>query len=624
MPINHSGGLTKNCLAFDTSSRLYSKRFLTFIQAGIWVAGSVVREPFSASKAWLRALDLTARIERDPRRTLPVVVDELSAQFGEAPALLSDRATLSFKALAARMNAVARWTIAQNLDGKTVCLLLPNQPDYLAIWLGITRAGGRVALLNTNLRGAALAHCIRIVQSQRIIVSAALRECLEAALAAERITAEIWVHEADFDTALAAFATTPLSPDDNAAPRLSDRALCIYTSGTTGLPKAANISHRRIMTWSYWFAGILNISPADRMMNCLPMYHSVGGVVAIGSMLVNGGAVVLPEKFSTQRFWDDIVRWDCTLFQYIGELCRYLLKAPPTPNERNHRLRLACGNGLRADIWASFQERFRIPHIVEFYAATEGTFSLINVEGQPGAIGRVPPFLAHRFPSAIIKFDATRGQPVRDEDGFCIPCAAGEIGEAIGQIAANGAAGGRFEGYTSAVESQAKVLRDVFAVGDAWFRTGDLMRRDTRGFHYFVDRIGDTFRWKGENVSTLEVGEVLAACPGVAEVIAYGVLVPSADGRAGMAALVPDAAFDFKIFHAHVRTHLPAYARPLFLRVCRSIETTETFKQKRTQLTQDGFDPNKVTDPLYCDSGAAYEPLEASLFTRIAAGQMRL
>jgi fatty-acyl-CoA synthase len=588
------------------------------------VAGSVVRNPFSASKAWLRALDLTARIERDPRRTLPIVVDELSSQYGEAPALLSARITLSFKALAARMNAVARWTIAQNLSGKTVGLLLPNHPDYFAIWLGITRAGGRVALLNTNLRGAALAHCIRIVKSQQIIVSAALRESLDAALAGDQITAEIWVHEADFDTALAAFATTPLSLDDNAGPCLSDQALCIYTSGTTGLPKAANISHRRIMTWSYWFAGILNTSPADRMMNCLPMYHSVGGIVAIGSVLVNGGAVVLPEKFSTQRFWDDIVRWDCTLFQYIGELCRYLLKAPPNPNERKHRLRLACGNGLRADIWPTFQERFGIPHIVEFYAATEGTFSLINVEGEPGAIGRVPPFLAHRFPSAIVKFDATRGHPLRDENGFCISCTAGEIGEAIGQIAASGAAGGRFEGYTSAEESEAKVLRDVFAVGDAWFRTGDLMRRDMRGFYYFIDRIGDTFRWKGENVSTLEVGEVLAACPGVAEVIVYGVRVPGADGRAGMAALVPDAAFDLKIFHAHVRTHLPPYARPLFLRLCRGIETTETFKQKRALLAQEGFDPTKVTDPLYCDSGEAYEPLEANLFAHITAGQIRL
>lgn len=584
----------------------------------------VLRDTFSASKAWLRALELTGRIEHEPHRTLPIVIDELAAKFGEAPALLSDRGTFSFKDLAARVNAVARWSLAQNLGGTTVGLLMTNQPDYLAIWLGITRIGGSVALLNTNLRGAPLAHCIGIAESRRIIVSASLRESLDAALGHAKLAAEVWVHETDLDAALTSFATTPLQGQEHPGPRLSDRALCIYTSGTTGLPKAANISHRRIMTWSYWFAGILNTSASDRMMNCLPMYHSVGGIVAIGSVLVSGGAVVLQEKFSAQRFWDDVVRWDCTLFQYIGELCRYLLKASENPNERTHRLRLVCGNGLRADIWRPFQERFRIPHIVEFYAATEGTFSLINVEGEPGAIGRVPPFLAHRFPSAIVRFDVGGGEPARDESGFCIPCAPDEPGEAIGKIAATDGAGARFEGYTSTAESEAKVLRNVFAKGDAWFRTGDLMRKDARGFYYFVDRIGDTFRWKGENVSTFEVAEALAACSGVIEATAYGVLVPGTDGRAGMAALVIDSAFDFTGFHAHVRAHLPPYARPIFLRICETIETTETFKQKRTQLARDGFDPNKIADVLYFDNGDAYVPLDPSLFARIASGEMRL
>ncbi len=254
----------------------------------------------------------------------------------------------------------------------------------------------------------------------------------------------------------------------------------------------------------------------------------------------------------------------------------------------------------------------------------KGTFSLINVEGEPGAIGRVPPFLAHRFPSAIVKFDVARGEPLRNELGFCIRCAPGEAGEAIGQIATEGAPGARFEGYTSAAESEAKVLRNVFAEGDAWFRTGDLMRKDARGFYYFVDRIGDTFRWKGENVSTFEVAEAIAACPGVVEATAYGVLVPGAEGRAGMAALVIDAGFDFAVLHAHLRARLPTYARPLFLRICKTIETTETFKQKRAELAREGFDPGAITDALYFEAGDAYVPLDLSLFTRIATGQMRL
>ena len=250
--------------------------------------------------------------------------------------------------------------------------------------------------------------------------------------------------------------------------------------------------------------------PSDRMYCCLPMYHSIGGVVAIGAALVAGASVFIRERFSASRFWDDVADRDCTLFQYIGELCRYLVAAPPHPREQAHRLRLACGNGLRRDVWEAFQSRFGIPQILEFYAATEGSFSLYNAEGKPGAIGRIPSYLAHRFPVALVKFDVDTGAPARGPDGFCVRCAPDEPGEAIGKIAAGV---GRFEGYTDAEASAKKVLRNVFAEGDAWYRTGDLMRRDRAGFFYFVDRVGDTFRWKGENVSTGEVEEVIAACP---------------------------------------------------------------------------------------------------------------
>ncbi len=586
------------------------------------------RDRFSAAKAWLRALELTARLDREPQRTLPKVIDELAARFGDAPALLSDHATLSFRELAGRVNAIARWTRAHALSGRTICLLMRNEPDYLAIWLGITRVGGVVALLNTNLRGAALIHCIKTAGAEHIIVDATLKDALDAALTEPQMSATVWVrggHDpASFDDEIKMFAAGPLSPDEETGVSLSDRALSIYTSGTTGLPKAANVSHRRIVTWSYWFAGILNTGPTDRTMNCLPMYHSVGGIVAIGSVLVSGGSAALQKQFSARRFWDDVVRWDCTLFQYIGELCRYLLKAPENANERAHRLRLAFGNGLRADVWTAFQERFNIPHIVEFYAATEGTFSLINVEERPGAIGRVPPFLKHRFPSALVKFDVGRGEPLRQSDGFCVPCAPDEVGEAIGKIGAGTGAGARFEGYTSAQDSAAKVLRDVFSAGDAWFRTGDLMRQDAKGFFYFVDRIGDTFRWKGENVSTFEIAEALTSIPGVVDATAYGVTVPGADGRAGMATIVIEPEFDLILLHVRLRALLPSYARPLFLRISAEIVATETFKQKKTQLAQEGFDPGRTNDQLYFDNGTGYVTLDAELFAKISAGEIRL
>ena len=294
---------------------------------------------------------------------------------------------------------------------------------------------------------------------------------------------------------------------------LSHRALLIYTSGTTGLPKAANVSHHRIMSWSRWFGGMMDVRPTDRIYDCLPLYHSVGGIVAVGAMLVSGGSIVLREKFSAKDFWRDVVEFECTLFQYIGELCRYLVNAPPRPEERAHKLRMCCGNGLSGDVWEKFKERFQIPHILEFYAATEGNFSLYNVEGHPGAIGRVPGFLAHRFAATLIRMDVESGKPARDAQGSCVKVGVNEIGEAIGRIDVDNAGVlGRFEGYTSAGETEKKILRNVFKPGDAWFRTGDLMRQDARGFYYFVDRIGDTFRWKGENVATTEVAAGILAC----------------------------------------------------------------------------------------------------------------
>ncbi len=223
-----------------------------------------------------------------------------------------------------------------------------------------------------------------------------------------------------------------------------------------------------------------------------------------------------------------------------------MLKAPPSEFENRHRLRLACGNGLRGDIWEAFQARFAIPQILEFYAATEGNFSLYNVEGKPGAIGRIPPLLAHRFPAAIIRLDAELGIPVRTADGLCIACARGEVGEAIGRIGTADDGGGRFEGYTDARETEKKILRDVLAKGDAWFRTGDLMKLDEAGYFHFVDRVGDTFRWKGENVATSEVNQAVVDCPGVVDATTYGVEIPGADGRAGMAAVVVDDRFDLR------------------------------------------------------------------------------
>jgi fatty-acyl-CoA synthase len=598
----------------------------------------------SAAKAWLRALAATAPITAHPERTLPALIEELAETYGDAPALLSDRESLSYRELSARANRYARWSIELGVaQGDTVCLMMPNRPEYLAIWLGVTRVGGIVALLNTSLAGAALAHCINIVRPKHIIVAAELIGAVEGARPRLANRPRIWVHGALANGALARGADHAAFPRiDRAIERQSgarlrgdelrpvtieDRALLIYTSGTTGLPKAANVSHHRLLLWSNWFGGMMDTGPSDRMYECLPMYHSVGGIVAIGAVLVNGGSVLIREKFSARQFWDDVTRFDCTLFQYIGELCRYLVQAPPHPREREHRLRLACGNGLRLDVWNAFKDRFRIPRILEFYAATEGNFSLYNAEGEPGAIGRIPPFLARRLPTALIGFDIDKGEPVRDPDGYCTRCAANQVGEAIGRIPRpREGAGGRFEGYSNEQDSQKKILRDVFEPGDAWFRTGDLMRRDERGFFYFVDRIGDTFRWKGENVATSEVSQAMTECPGVQEANVYGVTVPNTDGRAGMAAIVVDARFDLARFRAHLNARLPDYARPLFLRILREMEVTATFKHKKNDLAHAGYDPSLTDDAIYFNDAerGAFVPLDKTLYERIQGGGIRL
>jgi fatty-acyl-CoA synthase len=586
----------------------------------------------SALRDWVRALEATAPIMANAPRILPRVIEELAETRGDAPALLSARECLTYRALCQRANRYARWALAQNLGkGETVCLVMPNRPEYLAIWLGISKTGAVVALINTHLRGAALAHCLDIVEPKHVIAAAEFCDEVRAAMAAMASRPKIWSHGSDdfarIDHAIEELPGGRLAEAERRGVTIADRALHIYTSGTTGLPKAANVSHHRLMQWSFWFAGLMNTGPDDRMYDCLPLYHSVGGVVATGAVLAGGGSVVIRDKFSARDFWDDVVNWDCTLFQYIGELCRYLANAPEQPREKQHRLRLCCGNGLRADIWQKFQDRFAIPRILEFYAATEGNVSLYNVEGKVGAIGRVPSFLAHRFPLALVKSNPATQGPIRDQSGFCIRCATGEVGEAIGRIhdgAAHAAA--EFEGYTDAAASQQKILRDVFERGDAWYRTGDLMRADVSGYFYFVDRIGDTFRWKGENVATSDVAAAITAFPGITEATVYGVAIPGAEGAAGMAALVVDGPLDLPQLRQHLARVLPSYARPLFLRIQDCIAVTATFKHQKIKLAREGFNPAASSDAIYFDdpSQQAYVRLDGALFARIKAGAVRL
>jgi fatty-acyl-CoA synthase len=536
----------------------------------------------TAIKPWIRAIEYT---QRAADQTLPGMIDKLADTYGDRPALLTGSHISSYRLLAGRANQYARWAAGQGFrSGDVVCLLMTNQPDYAAIWLGLTRIGCSVALLNTNLRDDALLHCIKVAESDTVIVGGIPQEVVPPV---KRLY--VWTALPPADR-WSGFSSEPIG--DVPPPCPDDRGLLIYTSGTTGLPKATNITHRRIVEWSFWFAGMMNAQPHDRLYNCLPMYHSTGGVVAIGSMLVSGASVFIRNRFSAKRFWDDVCDEGCTIFQYIGELCRYLTQSEPHPREREHRLRLACGNGLQGDVWLKFQDRFGIPQILEFYAATEGNLSLYNCDGRPGAIGRIPPFLARSFSVSLIKCDPVTGLPLRNDDGFCSECAIGETGEAISQIGNR-----QFDGYTDPDASERKILQDVFTKGDRWFRSGDLMRRDAGGYYYFVDRLGDTFRWKGENVSTTEVAAVLRGCIGVIDAVVFGVSVQGSDGRAGMAAILTNQEFNFAALSVHLKEHLPDYARPMFVRLCASLEVTGTFKLTKADFSREGY--TNVSDQVW-------------------------
>ncbi len=576
-----------------------------------------MKEP--SHRAWTRALETTARATRDPARTLPCAAAEWAERYGDRPALIGDEESYSFTGLAARINQYARWGLAQETaKGATVALMMRNRPEYAAIWLGLIRIGAVVALIGPDLKGPALAHALDVAGARLAIASPEGA----AALRAAGFGGKIWTFgpgDHPLDETIDLYSGAPLGRGDAPVVSIDDRALRIFTSGTTGFPKAAEVSHRKVITWTHWFSGLAGLNEGDRLYNCLPMHHSVGGVVAIGAPLVGGGAVAIAPKFSASRFWNDVARWDCTAFQYIGELCRYLTTAPTNIRERRSKLRLALGNGLAPSVWAAFAERFPQVRVLEFYASTEGNVWLYNVEGRQGALGKLPPFVAVKSPIALARFDETTQAPAREQNGLVEACEVGETGEALGRI--SGDAASRFEGYSEAAETEKKVMRDVFEPGDAWMRTGDLMRRDADGYYYFVDRVGDTFRWKGENVATSEVAAALLGCRGVTDVLVYGVKVPHAEGRAGMAALA--GAFDL-VELEHSLEALPRWARPVFLRLTEDIARTETFKPKRSLYAAQGFDPNQSEDRLFVLREGGYRPLTSAVFDEIAAGALRL
>ena len=582
------------------------------------------------------ANSLSQRIKPIKADSTELVCDDFEAAVDKWPdrvAVVDEARSVSYRELDMLANRYGHWAKSRNLRrGDTVALVLPNRIEFLAAWLGFSKVGVAAALINSQLTGAALTHCIRISKAHHVVADLETWQAVEEAGRGLGHALMVWVlgleedDEASSRRGLDAAikGASAVRPDRLVREGLTNRStvLYIYTSGTTGLPKAAVISNSRARLYMRAFAAVTETKPADRVYCVLPLYHSTGGLCAVGAALLNGAALIVRKRFSATHFWPDVVATEATRFVYLGELCRYLVNQPENPAERAHKLQLAFGNGLRGDVWEEFQTRFRIPKILEFYGSTEGNASVFNFDGKAGAIGRIPGFLRHRMNLRLVRFDPETEQPVRGPNGLLQETAPGEIGEAVGMIGTE--ARHEFVGYADKAASQKKVIEDVFSRGDRWFRTGDLMRRDHEGYFYFVDRIGDTFRWKGENVSTTEVELRLAEAPNVAEAIVYGVPVPGADGKAGMACLVSEGRFNAKAFAAYVDAELPSYARPVFLRLRKTMDTTGTFKYRKVDLVADGFDPSKTSDLIYLRDKATYVRMKPERYAEILHGQAKL
>ncbi|MEN8721425.1 MAG: long-chain-acyl-CoA synthetase [Alphaproteobacteria bacterium] len=584
-----------------------------------------------------RAIIAISKFDVSKAATVPDYFEQMVDRRKDAPLFYFEDEILSYRQIDDWANQFAHYLTGQGIGKDDVIAInMENCPAYVAAWMGAAKIGATSALINTNLGGAQLAHCLNVAKAKLLVLGAELADQFNSARDALDPMPAILV---DGDGALidgASALSDAIDGQPTTRPDKSCRAgmtlgdsdlFYIYTSGTTGLPKAAHFSHLRFMMTATGSGTALKLGHSDRHYICLPLYHTAGGVMALGAAWTMGAAAVLVPKFSASRFFADAVKYDVTSFQYIGELLRYLVNSPAVPEEKMHKITRCIGNGLRPEIWETVETRFGINKVVEFYGATEGNVALMNLEGKRGTVGRLPGYLRKATGVTCVRYDVENDEVMRGPDGLCIECKPGEPGEAVGRLpTSSDAKTGRFEGYSDESATKKKILNDVFEKGDAFFRTGDLLRFDKDGYWYFVDRIGDTFRWKGENVATSEVAEVIAVMDHIDEVNIYGVQIPGADGRAGMASIVAGDGFDLAAFHAQTQKDLAAYARPLFLRMQPEIEITGTFKHRKVDLVKDGFDPDKIAEPLYFRDSetGSYVPLDKALYDRIIAGEVRV
>ena len=570
----------------------------------------------------------------DTKDCIGGAVERNAARVGGLTAVVCEGESVTWQGLNARANRYAGALQASGLRrGDVASVMMENRIDFLAVVIALNKIGVTAGLINTNLRGRPLSHCVSVTESKKCVFGS------EMAAAIEEVKMDLDLKEGeDYHMVPDGDAQTPNwaanlgeagareadeNPPDTAQTTLGETAMFIFTSGTTGLPKAAVLSNRRYLASAQLAAKAgLRCTEQDRLYICLPLYHGTGLMVGAGAAFASGASMFLRRRFSASAFLPEIREHACSCFIYVGELCRYLVNTPVKPDDADSPLTTMMGNGLRPDVWLDFKRRFGIRRITEFYGASEGNVAFANLLNKDRTIGMTSSKVA------LVRYDVDADEIVRDDNGRCREVSSGEPGLLLGHINPEAA----FEGYTDRAATEKKILRDVLEPGDAWFNTGDLLREVDVGFslgyaHYqFVDRTGDTFRWKSENVSTNEVSDILCAFRAIEFCNVYGVQVPGADGRAGMAAVTLREgveSLDWDAFAAHVRKELPPFARPVFVRVRPAMALTGTYKMLKGDLKREQYDIAAVDDPIHVmkPGGGNYEPLDAAYLETINSGE---
>ncbi|XP_026577892.1 very long-chain acyl-CoA synthetase-like [Pseudonaja textilis] len=555
-------------------------------------------------------------------------------KYSDKPLVIFEDEVYSYRDIDRHSNQLAR--VLKDYVGlkeeETMAVFFKNIPAYLSVLIGLSKIGCTMACVNSNIRLKSLIHVLKSCKAKVLLSTPDFKDAIEDVLPTlndEGIRVFYLSDDSPTEGVEALLKRVKLSSAESVPfsfrASVTPKSVCLYifTSGTTGLPKAAVISQKKIITASHLFR-LSGVHDKDVVYIPLPLYHGSGLIGLLGSIDM-GATCVLRSKFSVSHYWDDCRRYHVTVIQYVGELMRYLCNAPKRDNDRDHRVRMAIGNGMRIEVWKEFLNRFGPIKIREIYGATEGTVGFINYTGKVGAVGRTNFFIKKLFNYKFVQYDVDSDQPVRDEKGLCITVPTGQAGLMVVKISETNP----FEGYAGDYgNTEKKILRNVLKKGDCYFNTGDLLREDHEGFIYFHDRVGDTFRWKGENVATTEVEMTLVALDIIEEANVYGIPVPGHEGKIGMAAirLKDGCPFDGKKLFIHTKDHLPSYAIPRFIRIQEKLEITGTFKLCKSHLLKDGFNPATISDPLFFldDSEKNYIPMTEEIYSSILEKKRKL